>query len=159
MARQDALLRLARTLQARRQDQNKKLADGLENLGDNRAANYAGDSADLAFEAGSDDTVSRLVELGDRELIQIDRAVARWNQGTFGICESCKKPIPLARLNALPYAPFCIHCEREIEKHQAGPGRQSAGNWSKITDAQAAMQDRRIKLSEMEMVLSGSRRG
>jgi DnaK suppressor protein len=159
MARQDALLRLATTLQARRQDQNKKLVDKLENLSDNRAANYAGDSADLAFEAGSDETVSRLVELGDRELLQIDRAMARWNQGTYGICESCKEPIPLARLNALPYASFCINCVREIEKHQGGPGRPNAGSWGKISDAQAPMQDRRLKLSELEMDLSGSRRG
>jgi DnaK suppressor protein len=159
MARHDALSRLARTLQARRKDQNNKLADELDNLCDFRAANYGGDSADLAFEAGSDETVSRLVELGDRELIQIDRALVRWQQGRYGICESCQKPIPMARLNALPYAPFCINCEREIEKHQGGLGRQNSGNWGQVSDAQAPMQDQRIKLAELEMDLSGSRRG
>jgi hypothetical protein len=49
-----------------------------------------------------------------------------------------------------------------LELHGAiegGPGRQNAGNWGKISDAQAPMHDQRIKLSELEMDLSGSRRG
>ncbi len=60
MARRDALMRLAKTLLARRADQQKKLAEELGNLRVFRAADSAGDSGDLAFEAGSDEMASRL---------------------------------------------------------------------------------------------------
>lgn len=117
----------------------------------------------MAFEANGDELSSRLAELDDRELSQVERALARLQQGMYGICEggsaNCQKKIPVARLNALPYTPFCINCERELEKHQSGPGRQSTGPWGHIFDAQAAMQDQRINLSELEMDLSGNRRG
>jgi RNA polymerase-binding transcription factor DksA len=41
----------------------------------------------------------------------IDRIVA----GTFGVCESCRKPIPKTRLDAIPYTAYCVDCEREQE--------------------------------------------
>ena len=97
---------------------------------------------------------SRLAELDDRELSQIERALARLQQGMYGICEggsgNCQKKIPVARLNALPYTPFCINCEREMEKHPGGLGRQNTGNWGQVSNAQAPMQDQRINLSELE---------
>jgi DnaK suppressor protein len=163
MARQDALVRLAKTLLACREDQHKKRADELRSLRDFRAADSAGDSADLAFEAGSDEMASRLVEFNDRELSQIDRALTRCQRSTYGICESCQKRIPLARLNARPYTPFCINCEREKEGHPNGFARRSRGNWAHVFDAQTfmqtLMQDQRLDLAKLEMSLSGNRRG
>jgi len=157
MPRRNALLRLHENLLARGADLRKKLAGELANLRDFKAADATGDSADLAFEAGSDEMSSLLAELDNRELSQIDRALAHWNQGTYGICESCQKPISLARLNALPYTPFCINCEREMEKYPDGLARQSTGNWAQVFDAQVLMQDQRIQLSELELGLSGNR--
>jgi DnaK suppressor protein len=149
MPRRNALLRLHENLLARRADLRKKLAGELANLRDFKAADTTGDSADLAFEADSDEMSSLLAELDDRELSQIDRALAHWNQGTYGICESCQKPISLGRLNALPYTPFCIICEREMEKHPAVLVRQSVDNWAQVFDAQVLMQDQRINLSAL----------
>ena len=40
--------------------------------------------------------------------------------GQFGICEGCGTGIPMARLNALPYATYCIKCQREAERQGAG---------------------------------------
>jgi DnaK suppressor protein len=163
MARRNALLRLHEKLLARREGVSQQLAAELAYLHDCKAADAIGDSADLAFEAGGDEMSSRLAELDDRELSQIERALARWEQGMYGICDgsswNCQKRIPVARLNALPYTAFCINCEREMEKHLDGVGRLSAGNWGRISDAEALMQDKEINLSELEMDLSGSRRG
>ena len=39
---------------------------------------------------------------------KIDRALARMEAGTYGICSRCGKPIEKARLKALPYADLCI---------------------------------------------------
>lgn len=42
---------------------------------------------------------------------EIDRALAKIEAGTYGICEKCNKPIPHARLKALPYAALCVQCK------------------------------------------------
>ena len=100
MARRDALLRLHKTLVARRTALRKVLAGELADLRNSQVD--TGDSADVAFDAGSDEIATQLVELEARELSQIERALARIKQGIYGVCEGCQKKIPVARLNALP---------------------------------------------------------
>lgn len=41
----------------------------------------------------------------------IDRALTKIDAGTYGICEQCGKPIPEARLQALPHASLCVACK------------------------------------------------
>ena len=43
---------------------------------------------------------------------KVDRALERVSDGTYGICESCSKSIPLARLDVLPYVTLCVDCAR-----------------------------------------------
>lgn len=157
MTRRTILSRLHRGLLARRQDLDNKRAFELAYLNDSGAADTVGDSADLAFEGAGDEMSSRLAELDDRDISQIDQALARWKQGTYGLCGSCRKEISVTRLNAVPHTPFCINCERDMEK-RLGPGRRIKDNWGQISDGQVSMQDERINLSEAEMGMSGSRR-
>src|SRR4051812_7616851 len=42
---------------------------------------------------------------------EIDRALGKIDNGTYGTCESCGQPIPRARLKALPYAALCVQCK------------------------------------------------
>ncbi|HTJ76100.1 MAG TPA: TraR/DksA C4-type zinc finger protein [Acidimicrobiales bacterium] len=42
---------------------------------------------------------------------EIDRALAKMDAGTYGVCERCGNPIPKARLKALPYASLCVACK------------------------------------------------
>src|SRR5271154_715568 len=100
MARQEALLRLHKQLMARRSELLRKLQDDMTNLR-NQGADSTGDAADVAFESGSDEMASQLAELDSRELTQIERALLRLKQGTYGVCESCVSKIPVGRLNAL----------------------------------------------------------
>ena len=49
------------------------------------------------------------IENNVRDLLQkIHRALERMDQGTYGVCERCGKPIPKVRIKALPYADLCI---------------------------------------------------
>ncbi|MGH8914919.1 MAG: TraR/DksA family transcriptional regulator [Acidimicrobiia bacterium] len=45
-------------------------------------------------------------------LSKVEWALAKIKEGGYGICESCGKSIPLARLDVLPYATFCVDCAR-----------------------------------------------
>ena len=42
---------------------------------------------------------------------EIDRALAKIDIGTYGLCEQCGQPIPRPRLKALPYAALCVSCK------------------------------------------------
>ena len=43
--------------------------------------------------------------------VEIDRALAKIDAGTYGLCEQCGEPIPDARLQALPHAALCVACK------------------------------------------------
>jgi RNA polymerase-binding transcription factor len=49
-------------------------------------------------------------------LVQNERAVVRIDSGTYGICESCGKPIGKARLQAFPRATLCVTCKQREER-------------------------------------------
>jgi DnaK suppressor protein len=44
-------------------------------------------------------------------VVEIDAALSRVDAGTYGLCEACAKPIPRARLEALPEATLCVACK------------------------------------------------
>lgn len=55
----------------------------------------------------------------DRELLyRIDEALKRLADKTFGACRECGKPIPLARLKAIPYAETCLKCQEKLEQRK-----------------------------------------
>jgi RNA polymerase-binding protein DksA len=49
-------------------------------------------------------------------IVQIQRAVGRIDRGTYGLCENCGKPIPKARLQALPMATLDAECKAREER-------------------------------------------
>lgn len=156
MPRQNALLRLHARLLARKADLRGMLEEERANLHDFKASDSTGDSADAAFDASSQEMSSRLTELDSRELAQIERALGRLQEGTYGICESagenCQKRIPVTRLNALPYATLCINCERELENHPNKQDHSGKGDWRQVFDSEAPLRDQRINFSENGLV-------
>jgi len=78
---------------------------------------------ELEEDAQKDRIATVLERLGDRDkqtLDEIDEAMRRIVDGTYGKCASCGKPIAVARLRALPTTRLCIDCARARE---GGPGR------------------------------------
>ena len=156
MARQDALLRLHKTLVNRATALRKALSDELADL--RLRSGDTGDSADAAFDAGSEEIASQLAELESRELSQIERALTRMKQGTYGLCEHCHTKIPVARLNALPYSTTCVDCQREMENYPGWADRRGNADWQKVSDAESSSRDDHhdIDLSSLEMDLSAN---
>jgi DnaK suppressor protein len=158
MARRDALLRLHKTLVTRREDILKKLRDDLDDLREMKSSDPSGDPADVAFGAGSDEMASQLAEYDSRELGQIERALHRLKQGTYGVCEACHDKIPVGRLNALPYTTLCIDCQRELEKYPDWDEHRHAGNWEKVYDSASALEEpREVNLNDIEIDISSNR--
>jgi DnaK suppressor protein len=57
-----------------------------------------------------------LEENSEHVLADIDAALARIDDGTYGICQPCGKPIDLARLEARPWATMCLEDKRKEER-------------------------------------------
>jgi DnaK suppressor protein len=85
-----------------------------------RLGDAVGDAGDDQADAGAK-TFQREHELAltqnARELLeQSERALARMDDGTFGVCASCGQPIGKARLQAFPRATLCVTCKQREER-------------------------------------------
>lgn len=125
--RRDSLEKIRGILLKRRTALKRSLADDV-NLLRGSTNDTVGDEVDAALETAAGEASSQLAEVESRELLEIENALARIKDGTYGKCESCEKAIAPVRLNALPYATFCIQCARQEERFR------QAGRWSAKVD-------------------------
>jgi DnaK suppressor protein len=148
MARKDSLLELKQILIRRRDALRSALAGDLSLLRELRQQS-SGDVLDAALDTAQDELSSQLAEVESRELANIETALERIKTDEYGVCDGCGEGIPMARLQALPYATMCIQCQRESEKHgdRGGP----SGNWGRVADS---IFDGDISLNDMEMDVS-----
>jgi DnaK suppressor protein len=56
-------------------------------------------------------------------LREVEDALSRISDGSFGVCRLCDANIKPARLNAVPWAPLCIECQEDAERKRATNGR------------------------------------
>jgi RNA polymerase-binding protein DksA len=68
------------------------------------------DFAEQVVQMENDAVLAGIGEATAAELAQINRALAQIEQGTYGICSQCGRPICERRLQALPYSDRCITC-------------------------------------------------
>ena len=74
---------------------------------------------DIADKASSSYTKEFLFSLSDGERVllqQIDQALVRIDEGTYGPCTHCGSAIPEKRLEAVPWTPYCVECMELAEK-------------------------------------------
>lgn len=105
----------------------KSEADGLRADIAKAVADIAGGPDGLIRDAG-DDEADAGTKVFEREhelalsqnaqdlLEQGERALARIDAGTYGVCESCGQPIGKARLLAFPRASLCVQCKQRQER-------------------------------------------
>jgi DnaK suppressor protein len=142
----------------RRAELRKRIGGALHDLRANKASDSTGDSADLAFDTGSEEVSTQLAELEARELNQVERALAKLKQGTYGLCEGCQKRIPISRLNALPFSTTCVECQREMELYGTWSSRGGTVSWEKVSESERPMEDQKdVDLADLELDLSGNR--
>ena len=98
-----------------------------------------GDSSDLAANALDSDTAMQLAESGSSELAQIDEALKKIDEDTYGQCEACNAEIPWGRLEAVPYATLCVACKERQER--TGTTGTSAAGWSAVDEFETLERD------------------
>src|SRR5215471_11654332 len=94
--------------------------------------------ADAGSDAYDRDFALSLLSQEQDALYEIDQALKRIELGTYGICEMSGKPIPRARLEAIPFARFTVECQSQLEKQsKASRVRQSVTSLFGLTDDEA----------------------
>ena len=107
-------------------EERRRVEAALQNLHDENSGSLTEDSgeetaydnhlADTATETYDRELDYTLEENSEHVLAEIDAALRRIEEGTYGICTNCGKPIPEERLEARPWATLCIDCQRERER-------------------------------------------
>lgn len=112
----DFLLRQRHELSARRasyREQVERLSAAVEELAVASEAPDLGDEQGFA-EADSlnveRDRVLSLTVLARRRIDEVDAAIRRLESGAYGACRTCRRAIPVARLEAVPEAAQCVSC-------------------------------------------------
>ena len=91
-------------------DSLRSRADGSE------ASAFGMHTADAGSDAYDRDFALSLLSQERDSLFEIDAALKKIETGTYGNCEMSGKPIPHARLEALPFARYTVECQSELEK-------------------------------------------
>jgi len=91
--------------------------------------------ADAGSDAYDRDFALSLLSQEQDALYEIDQALKRIELGTYGKCEMSGKPIPHARLEAIPFARFTVECQSQLEKqNKASRVRQSVTSLFGLTE-------------------------
>lgn len=77
---------------------------------------HLADLEEMASDTMDTDSVCALVDIGSSTLAEIDAALEKIDDGTYGVCELCEQPIHPDRLEILPFASLCVACQRQKEK-------------------------------------------
>ena len=74
------------------------------------SSGYKTHIADVGSDASGMELMLGLASNQQKLLQQVNEALARIEEGTYGLCQVCGKPIPQARLEAIPEAELCLNC-------------------------------------------------
>jgi DnaK suppressor protein len=92
------------------------------------------DEMDVARSLSEVDTHAALFDRAQERLSAIDAAIARLGAGVYGTCARCGDEIPLARLEVIPFAQYCVDCQNEANLEarsgQSGMAKSFAGRWT-----------------------------
>jgi DnaK suppressor protein len=91
----------------------KRLEDEMENFVIN---NNIDDTQDMASLESDSMRHSALLKQQRHELKEVDHALAKIRDNTYGICEASGETIPIERLRAEPHTRYCLEHEKESEK-------------------------------------------
>jgi DnaK suppressor protein len=105
--------RVASALDRMLEDNTESLEEATGELNSSSADNHLADTATETFDR---ELESGLEEASERLLAEIDAALERIEQGTYGSCEVCGKPIDPERLEAVPWTTLCIDDKRRRER-------------------------------------------
>jgi len=77
-----------------------------------------GDIIDSVSEERTRELDMILTDREKKKLLQIDDAIERIDENTYGLCEECGVKIPKGRLKVMPFAKYCVECQEKLERDE-----------------------------------------
>jgi DnaK suppressor protein len=74
------------------------------------------DPVDLAVRNYSKNVALAVSENDSRQVVMINEALTRIDDNEYGVCQNCEKPINPKRLEAVPWARYCLNCQELVEQ-------------------------------------------
>lgn len=102
------LLNLQKTLTTKLEVQKEKDLEAI-------TTPVPGDDADIATQTYEKEMLFEISDAEREILKQIEDALRRLEDKTYGLCAKCYKPIPLKRLKVIPYTNYCLSCQSQYE--------------------------------------------
>ena len=99
-----------------------ELVGGVEKNLKSSKQEMNGQVPDVSDDAAQSYSKQLMMNLGQQEwekLKLVDEALEKIKGEKFGLCEECKKTIPEARLNIIPFTKYCVECLSKIEEEKA----------------------------------------
>lgn len=81
------------------------------------------DEVDVASEESDRSVTLRLLDKERKLLVELERALAKFEDGSYGLCEGNDEPIGYARLAARPWARYSLNYKEELEAEERGYAR------------------------------------
>lgn len=104
-------------IRSRLEQERKQLTEELEQRSDSSHLTERRDGSPfgkIEEEANGAADLEKRIALQSRirdTLVQLEHALQKLDEGTYGLCDSCEQPINPARLEALPLAALCVNCK------------------------------------------------
>ncbi len=76
------------------------------------------DEIDIANSVASNELINRLSKLDFEKIQMIDKALEKIEKGTYGICEGTGKPIPIERLERIPWTPYTVEYAEYVSRNK-----------------------------------------
>jgi DnaK suppressor protein len=115
----DLLDEIKAELLKKKQELGSNVSAELDDMREAAEGHHLADMDDLGGDAHDEETTFKILEIESAEIGQIEMAIDRITNGTFGLCETCEKPITADRLRALPFTNLCINCKRLAEQNES----------------------------------------
>jgi DnaK suppressor protein len=96
-----------------------------------------GDILDSVSEERTRELDMILTDREKQKLKQIDDALERIEEKTYGLCEECGVKIPRARLKVVPFAKYCVECKEVIEREEKYTREEPEDGIKKVPMAEA----------------------
>ncbi len=116
-------------LRTRLGEEQKRLHDELDTLEDSnrpsetrREGSPFGKREEEATESLELEKRVALEKQVGEHITEVEHALHKFEEGTYGLCDSCGKPIAKDRLEALPQASLCVECKAKNAKGRVSPG-------------------------------------
>jgi len=106
-------------LESRREQILKNIMGSSKELDELQQNHDVMDEGDFASVSTDNMINEEILSSQQKELEEIDDALAKIQKGTYGICEMCEEPIGMQRLKVKPFAKYCITCRQIAEKSPA----------------------------------------